>query len=354
MNRRFSQGRWLAGVALLVVVAVIVDAFALEVLPLPGDATGEPAVGPGRIAFVSDRDGDEEIYVMNADGSGVVQLTDNESDDRDPAWSADGNRIAFASDRDNEVEIYDIYVMNADGSGVEQLTDGCSNGQLAWSPGGDRIAFVSRADVYVMNADGSGVEQLTGDPRDYCVEIFLSARDGEPAWYVRKADGSVELFTDYNLGYIGNGGPAWSPDGGRIAFHSGRGGDGIGVYVMNADGSGVERLADTDNVFSLDGDVAWAPDGGRIAFVSNRDGDGNGFNFDDQTIYVMDVGGTGVARLTDHEHMNSGASWSPDSSRIAFASHREGGNDVYVMNVDGSGVVRLADGHSPAWSPLLE
>ncbi len=348
--------QWLfAGVlGVVVVIAVIVGAFALGILPLSGDASVEPALGPGRIAFVSDGDGDDEIYVMNADGSGVVQLTDNDSDDLDPAWSPDGGRIAFVSDRDNGEEIYDIYVMNADGSGVEQLTDDCSNGQLAWSPDGDRIAFGSRTDIYVMNADGGGKEQLTGDPQYSCAELFLSDRDGEPAWYVRRADGSVELATDYHFGHIGNGGPVWSPDGGRIAFHSGRGGDGIGVYVMNADGSGVERLVDTDHVFALDGDVAWAPDSGRIAFVSNRGGDGTGFNFDDQTIYVMDDDGTGVERLTDHDHLNSGPAWSPDSNRIAFTSHREGGNEIYVVNADGSGAVRLADGQSAEWSPLLD
>ncbi len=347
--------QWLfAGVlGVVVVIAVIVGAFASGILPLLGDGTGEPAFGLGRIAFVSGRDGDAEIYVMNADGSGVEQLTDNDSVDTNPAWSPDGDRIVFTSDRDNDVEIYDIYVMNADGSGVEQLTDGCSNDAPAWSPDGDRIAFGSRGGIYVMNADGSGMEQLTGNSRASCAEIFLSDRDGEWAAYIRNADGSVELFTDHDSVYPGDGGPVWSPDGGRIAFHSGRGGDGIGVYVMNADGSGVQRLADTDNDFSLDGVVAWSPDGGQIAFASNRDGDRTGFNFDDQEIYVMNVDGSGVVRLTDSEQSDSDPAWSPDGGRIAFDSLRDGGG-IFVMNADGSSVVRLAEGHSPAWSPLLE
>ena len=259
-------------------------------------------------------------------------------------------RIAFVSDRDGDDE---IYVMNADGSGVEQLTDECSSNSPAWSPDGSRMAFGSRGGIYVMNADGSGMEQQTGNSRASCAEIFFSDRDGEWAVYVRNADGSVELVRDYDSATPGDGGPVWSPDGGRIAFHSGRGGDGVGVYVMNADGSGVERLADTDNDFSLDVGVSWSPDGGQIAFVSNRDGDRTGFKMEDHEIYVMNADGSGVVRLTDDDEYDTEAAWSADGGRIAFYSRREGGG-IYVMNADGGGVVRLADGYSPAWSPLLD
>ena len=113
----------------------------------------------GRIAFVSGRDGDSEIYVMNADGSGVSRLTDNPGRDWNPRWSPDGGRIAFTSDRDGDSE---IYVMNADGSGVSRLTDNSADDHNpSWSPDGGRIAFNSDRDggweIYVMNADGSGV-----------------------------------------------------------------------------------------------------------------------------------------------------------------------------------------------------
>ena len=358
MSFRFVQTRWFAGVGALLVVVVIgmvVGAFALGVYP----SSGEAAIASipdrdldsvsGRIAFVSARDGDADIYVMNADGSGVVRLTDNDSSDLDPAWSPDGGRIVFVSDRDNDVEKYDIYVMNADGSGVEQLTDGCGNNAPAWSPDGDRIGFTSRGDIYVMNADGSGVVQLTGAPRDSCSQLFVSVRDGEPAWYLRKADGSVELFTDYdsmNWNSVDSG-PEWSPDGSRIALQSIRD-DEFGVYVMNADGSGFEQLNENDGRFVWG--VAWAPDGGRVAFSSGRE-----LDIGDMEVYVMNADGSGVVRLTDNEHGDYEPAWSPDGSRIAFASRRDGGaGTIFVMNADGSGVVRLADGHSPAWSPLLE
>ena len=97
------------------------------------DVTDTEVVAEGaRIAFVSDRDGDSDIYVMNADGSGVVRLTKDSAEDWLPAWSPDGGRVAFASDRDGDFE---IYVMNADGSGVVQLTDNSDHDLMpAWSP----------------------------------------------------------------------------------------------------------------------------------------------------------------------------------------------------------------------------
>ena len=114
------------------------------------------------IAFTSDRDGDYEIFVMNADGSEVRQLTDNDDDDGLPAWSPDGKRIAFTSDRGDKFE---IFVMNSDGTEVRQLTDNDdSDWSPSWSPDGKRIAFTSDRygdwEIFVMNADGSNVVSL--------------------------------------------------------------------------------------------------------------------------------------------------------------------------------------------------
>ncbi len=266
---------------------------------------GEPFL----IAFHSDRDGDDEIYVMNADGTGVVQLTSNSAGDWFPAWSPDGGRIAFHSTRDGDDE---IYVMNADGTGVVQLTSNSAGDRSpAWSPDGGRIAFASDRDgdreIYVMNADGTGVVQLTSN----------SASDDDARW---------------------------SPDGGRIAFASDRDGD-REIYVMNADGTGAVQL--THNSAS-DGIPNWSPDSSRFTFNSYRVGN-------DGEIYVMNADGTGAVPLTDNRNYDGGSIWSPDGGRIAFASDRDGDREIYVMNADGTGVVQLTSNSArdefPNWSP---
>ena len=359
------------------------------------DDDWDPAWSPDgqRIAFVSNRDeradqripfgpnldGDNDISVMNADGSGVTQLTQNDDVlDWQPAWSPDGQRIAFVSDRDGDSE---IYVMNADGSDVTQLSqNGRWDGDPAWSPDGQRIAFVSDRDgdseIYVMNADGSDVTRLThdggGDPAwspDGQRIAFASGRDGDLEIYVMNADGSGVTRLTHNDALDWQ--PAWSPDGRRIAFTSTRDGRYGEIYVMNADGSGVTRLTHND---ASDWQPAWSPDGRRIAFVSHRDGrygeiyvmnaagepvstPGDDSSDDDaNTPPEAGSDGSDVTQLTHNDDDDWDPAWSPDGQRIAFVSDHDGRyGEIYVMNTDGSDVTRLThnrrwDG-SPAWSP---
>ena len=167
---------------------------------------------PGTAIF---RDGNSEIYVMDADGS-ERRLTHAAAADYDPAFSPDGQQIAFTSERDGNSE---IYVMDADGSGETQLTQNGGSGP-AFSPDGQQIAFTSERDgnseIYLMDADGSGETQLTQN---------------------------------------GGSGTAFSPDGRQIAFTSYRDGN-WEIYVMDADGSDVRRLT---NHPAADTSPAWGP-----------------------------------------------------------------------------------------------
>ena len=270
----------------------------------------------GTIAFHSNRDGDFDIYVMNADGSGVRQLTHTTVHEFDPIWSPDGKRIAFS--RLDETGDFDVIVINVDGSGAINLTnnDVVHDFAGAWSPDGKRIAFASNRDgddeIFIMNVDGSGVTQLTTN------------------------DGARDFPT------------AWSSNGKQILFQSDRDGD-TDLYTMNADGSGVRQL--TNDPASDEGDHAgWSPDGQRIVFSSTRDGG-------DLDIFTMNADGSGVTQLTHNDFIaDDDPVWSPDGKRIAFHSTRDGGDeDIFVMNADGSGVIPLTNNSVlPDGSPISD
>jgi Tol biopolymer transport system component len=260
--------------------------------------------GNGKIAFISNRDGNREVYAMNADGSGQTRLTNNSDLDGSPVWSPDGTKIAFVH-FDLEAINFEIRVMNADGSGQTSLiSDALSP---AWSPDGTQIAFMRGGRVYVMNADGSGVTNLNQSGSD----------------------------------------PTWSPDGSKIAFSTNRDGN-WEVYVMNADGSSPANLTNDPEV---DAQPAWSPDGSRIAFRRYLDLDND--------LYVMNADGSGRTNITnDPARDDTSPAWSPDGSKIAFRGYLGGNGDVYTMNADGSGVTRLTDhpelDYAPDWQPVDE
>jgi Tol biopolymer transport system component len=282
-----------------------------------------------KIAFVSLRDGNAEIYLMNPDGSGQTRLTNNAANDGCPAWSPDGTKIAFCSDRDGNLE---IYVMNSDGTSQTRLTNNTArDASPTWSPDSSKIAFSSDRDgnfeIYVMDAvdadnDGNGENQ-----------IRLTNSAG---------------FDDQ---------PTWSPDGMRIAFDSFRDGN-QEIYVMDAvdvdnDGNG-ENLVRLTNNPAGDGAAAWSPDGTRMAFHTDRGGD--------TEICVMDAvdtdndgNGDNFFCLTNNSARDEDPVWSPDGTKIAFWSDRQGNAEIYVMNSDGTNQTRLtnnpAEDHSPTWSP---
>jgi Tol biopolymer transport system component len=300
----------------------------------PQPSSTPSAGGAGLIVFQSQRDGNTEVYMMNADGSAQTRLTNNTADDFQPLWSPDGGHITFVSARDGNNE---IYVMNADGSAQTRLTDNSADDtQPAWSPFGTRLAFVSARDgnneIYVMNADGSAQTRLTDNSADDMNPAwspdgtrlaFLSSRDGNTEIYVMNADGSAQTRLTNNT--FADCCFAWSPNGARLAFLSDRDGNSE-IYVMNADGSAQTRLT---NHPALDSGPLWSPDGTRIAFISARDGNSE--------IYVMNANGSAQTRLTNHPATDCCFVWSPDGLRIAFATDRDGNFEIYVALIDSAG-----------------
>src|SRR5688572_253671 len=259
---------------------------------------------PGKILFVSNRDGNDEIYSMDPDGTNVTRLTFNNVPDGRASWSANGNHIAFAS---GVAGARDIYVLNANGQGLRNVTNtpGADEDWPEWSPQGNRIIFSSNRDgnheIYVSDIDGEEISRLTN-------------RTPDDKW------------------------PTWSPDGSRIAFQSDLGGTArTDVFVMNADGTSVTRLTDAN---AFDQMPAWSPDGSRIAFMSARDGN--------PEIYMMNSDGTNQTRITNHPAIDARPSWSREINKIVFTSGRDFSLpstnpkfEIYIMNPDGTGLVRL-------------
>jgi Tol biopolymer transport system component len=262
------------------------------------------------VAFVSERDGNPEIYVVSADGRNTRRLTNNDALDGGPTWSPDGGKIAFHSARDGNME---IYLMDPNGGNLQRLTDNAAaDTEPAWSADGSQIAFVSDRDgnpeIYVMNADGSDPHRLTDNP----------AVDDAPAW---------------------------SPNGDEIAFTSQTGGS-AELFLMKTDGSGVQQIS---NLFGANGWYpAWAPDGRLLAFTSERDNQAD--------IYSMDYQGGEIKRLTQKTSWLTSTDWSPDGGWIAFMAGYDGNANLFVMDNTGTDLFRLtdneADDYDPDWRPM--
>ncbi len=289
--------------------------------PAPNPSMPAPAPGQstGQIAFTSVREGNQDVYVMNTDGSEQRRLMNIPENDGQPAWSPDGLQIAFETNRDGNWEVYRVNVSGA--PNLTQITnhpeaDGAPS--WSWIPGGSwQIVFHSKRNgpwnIYTL------------DPQDGTLTSNLSDKIG--------------LAVDSED-------PALSPDGSSIAFTSMLDGN-RDLYVMNLDGSDIKRLT-TD--LAADGKPAWSPDGQWIAFETRRDGDWE--------VYWIKVDGSGILNLTRNSAASDGhPTWSPDGKQIAFQSNRDGNWNIYVLDVDQLGMARQltndpADDLHPAWRPV--
>lgn len=288
-----------------VVLTLVIGLVAgFSILPL-GHAGATYPGGNGKIVLISTHDGgDADVYTINPDGTGLTQLTADSTEDRNPAWSADGKKIAWTSYAGGDGE---IWTMNADGTGKTQLTSNSADeGSASWSPDGKKIAFNSIADgdweVLVMNADGSGVTPLTTNSTFDCCA-------------------------------------AWSPNGTKIAFQPAPGGTpNYDIYTMNPDGTVQTPLVAT-GAYEVGPD--WAPSGSAVLFARDY-----GFGAGWAEVLRVNADGTGETNLTNTATVwESDAAYSPDGTKIVFISNElDPSFDVYVMNADGSGRVLLLGG----------
>jgi CSLREA domain-containing protein len=261
----------------------------------------------------------------------------------------------------------DIYAMNADGTGAAArlTTSSALDEQPSWSPDGSKIAFASARnnskgsglDIFVMDASGLNVKQFTfagGDDTapawsaDGSRIAFQSKRDGNPEIYVMNNDGTGQRRLTFNTTQDGE--PAWGAGANaqKITFLSNRTNAILNVWVMDSSGANQRQLTSTAQP---DGTPSFSPDGTKILFASKRGTTGGGTVFD---IYTMNPStGSILQRLTNSKNGDFEPSWSRDGTKIAFTSLRDGNPEVYTMDANGSGPTRLttnaAADNQPDW-----
>lgn len=360
----------------------------------------------GRIAFVAQTGGEQDIYVIHADGSGLVNVTNGGGRVDSPSWSPDGTRLVFSRHEGNS----DIYTIQADGSGLVRLTDHPARDYApAWSPDGKQVLFASTrvfaSELFVVSAEGGEAVPLTGTglhKMDLAWSLEGAAGRGHIAFTMLDGYNQGEVYVMAAPDEMGTPGRepvnltehpahdccvAWAPDGERILFLSSRNGGGAGlllgghwndsqyvdvlarggrgtesgavpevvrplttvvpkpprgIYLIHRDGSALTKLT---NGAGIEKHATWAPDSapGEGRIAFVSDRDGN------DEIYVMaigegaEAGGGGPTRLTDHPEDDAYPAWSPDGTCLAFESRRDGDWGLYVMNADGGGLVKLAD-----------
>lgn len=305
-------------------------------LTVTADFSGTAAWSPDSTRILYTTQG--AIYIARRDGAARRMLT---ADGESPAWSPDGRSIAFISGRDGNAE---VYVMDADGNMVRRVTSEPAPDRAPVWVDNERIAFVrlsnGRERAFVARMDGSSAVPLEESGVAGFVALSDFGAPDEIVYFSPAGQYAVQLPVGSAIAEVKP-----SPSGDSIAailFDADRLSD---VFVFpNTGGNGIKLTSDAAREFSL----SWSPDGTRIAYVSNQTGGSD--------IYLVGAKGGESVNLTKDPALDYGPTWAPDGARISFASDRHGpGNGLYVVDVRDFNVVRLTQGETSAfpkgWSP---
>lgn len=305
-------------------------------------------VASGRIVFAAATGGSSDIYTVNGDGSQLTRLgvtSQITGRPQRPVWSPGGQSLAFTAASTSQTDST-IYVMRADGTGLVRLTVNMPASEPAWSPDGVRIAFVALSAgnrrVYVMRADGSGQTVLTTpaatendmqptwSPDGKRIAFVRVASSSSAIYLVDAAGGNEDRLTDSNATSL-----AWSPDSQQIVCVIDN-----ALYLVRTDGSKTQsRLPGASN--TRYSGLAWSPDGQSIFFAASQAG-----NYD---IYAIATDGSTQTRLTTSSADEISPFPSPDGSRIAFISYADNRWTVVIMRSNGTQQLRISNVGVTSW-----
>ncbi len=300
-----------------------------------------------QIAFMSDRDGNWEVFLIDRDGANLQNLTNDPSDDGLPIHSPGQDNLAFASDRGGSG--LDLFLVGLDGSDMMNLTQTPDVNELpiAWSPNGERLVYFSDqngpTEIFLSQTTSEGLLNLSERDRaqsfdDWSpkADRFVLTASTDAGILLLVTDRSGERPQALTDGSFPAGGGQWSPDGQKIAFMAiAPGSSAIDVHIVDAAGGESVNLTQSS---SSDRFPRWSPDGSRIAFVSDRDGNSE--------IYAMAADGSNLTNLTNNpadESIQGDFAWSPDGTQILFVTNRDGNVEVYVMDADGTNPLNLTN-----------
>ncbi len=312
----------------------------------------------GYVAYTVGEPGARDIVVTTPEGGDRRVITDDETgqqaDDFDPVWSPSGQLIAFLSNRDGNIE---IYVAVADGSSVTRVTNtSVDESQVVWSPDSSRVAYVSEtADgkpaVFWLSlsnllpdrlllTDHGETNPAWSPQGDWIAFVDLNESGESTGVVLRNPDAVDRVQLSQSTDYA----PAWSPDGRSVAFVSLRDGD-EEIYVVEVGNDGpAGAVAQVTDNRGVDYAPAWSPDGQRLAFLSDREGT--------LDIYSSSPDGRELTALTDSDDADETAvAWGPDG-RIIYAVTTETASRVAVLDPDSDAVSVSADGEvatHPDW-----
>jgi Tol biopolymer transport system component len=286
-------------------------AFCLSLTPSTNTDHANAQGSPGEIAFISDRQDGEQIYLIDSDGSNQRRLTDFENANlSDLDWSPDGRFIAYVNTIENNS---DIYVLNVERLTTHRLTTHRgSDYNPAWSPDGSEIAYTTTRDgppdVWVMTSRGANIRNMTNDTRweiavgwtplgslafvpnsGANLQIWTNEVD-EPILFERSDDVILHSITDFR----------WSPDSEHLTLQTD-----FGAYIVNVGGTRLVQIADRDN-YMFGCAPSWSPDSREIVFAANR--------IENPEIYLVDADGDNQDRLTDNSSSDLCPVWRPESS----------------------------------------